>query len=276
MGLLDKLLGKTKKPSRSGKVKRYERKLGYRTGNMQGIGSRKRQEDSFAFVNALDVVKIRDMGLMALLADGMGGLEGGKEASEAACAAVSADFEKIDRDGDIAAQLKESVLSASDSVFTGFEGRSGSTMIACVLYDEKLYFVSVGDSYLYLKRGNSLCRLNRDQNYRWDLYLESVRDGVVWPEDADDDPNAHRLTEFIGKNEVSCVDMLLAPLPLLDGDMLLLCSDGVGGVLSETELMACMDGHSPQEACDMIGAEIKKKNVLHQDNYTALVISCGY
>ena len=185
------------------------RLLSYRAANLQGVGTRKRQEDSFAFVNAMDVTLIRREGLLAIVADGMGGMEDGKLVSQGAVSLLTESFSRMDRGSDLAAQLQSSLLSAGDALFRRFGGNGGTTAAVCLLFDEKLYWASVGDSYLYLKRGEGLYRLNRDQNYRAELYLRAVRDGVLSSAEADADPDGSRLSEFLGKDEIGSVDCCL-------------------------------------------------------------------
>ena len=251
------------------------RLLSYRAANLQGVGTRPRQEDSFAFVNAMDVTAIRQKGLLAVVADGMGGMEDGKLVSQAAVSLISQGFASLDRSAPLGEQLRGLVLAANGELYRRFQGAGGTTLVACLIYDERLWWASVGDSYLYLKRGEGLYRLNRDQNYRASLYLEAVRAGTLSSGEADGDPDGHRLSEFLGKETLGELDCSLRPLPLEDGDRLLLCSDGVGGVLSGDELSACLSG-DPHSACAAMEAGIRAAGRAHQDNYTALVLSCGY
>lgn len=252
------------------------RLLTYRVANLQGQGSRQGQEDSFAFVNAMDVTKIRQEGLLAVVADGMGGMEDGKLVSEAAVAGLTHNFSMLDRDGDIAAQLVECVLRTGKRLYERFQGAGGTTAAVCFFYQEALYWASVGDSCIYLKRGQGLYRLNQEQNRRTSLYLEAVREGRLDPSEADADPDGHRLSQFLGKDEIDEVDVSLRPLELAAGDTLLLCSDGAGGVLSSDELRSCLNESSPALACARMQECILAAGRKHQDNYTALVIMCGY
>ena len=84
---------------------RPRRLLSYQVGNMQNQGGREYQEDSFCFVNATDVTEIKTQGLLALLADGMGGLEDGKAVSETALQLLREEFLAMDRGGNLAEQL---------------------------------------------------------------------------------------------------------------------------------------------------------------------------
>lgn len=252
------------------------RLLTYRVANLQGLGTRARQEDSFAFGNAMDVTEIRRRGMLAVMADGMGGLADGKRVSENAVAGLLAGFNEMDRQGDLAAQLGQCVLDTSDKIYDQFQGAGGTTLVAGIFFQEVLYWVSVGDSFIYLKRGRKLCRLNREQNRRTELYLEAVRAGRLDPSEANADPDGHRLCQFLGKDEVNELDLSLRPLPLQHGDVLLLCSDGVGGVLDENALLECLEAGDPAHACTRIGERIQALGRKSQDNYTALVVACDY
>lgn len=252
------------------------RLLTYRVANLQGLGTRERQEDSFAFANAMDVTEIRRQGMLAVVADGMGGMEDGKHVSEAAVASLVAGFHEMDRQEDLAAQMGWCVQETAAKLYAEFQGAGGTTLAACLFFQEALYWVSVGDSFLYLKRGGSLCRLNQEQNYRTELYREAVRRGCLDPSEANADPDGHRLSQFLGKDEVEEIDLSLRPLLLRSGDVLLLCSDGVGGVLDEAALLDCLAEEDPARVCARIEERIRALGRRSQDNYTALVVMCGY
>lgn len=252
------------------------RKLSYRVANLQGIGARSRQEDSFAFVNVLDVTEIQKNGLLFAVADGMGGMKDGKIASECAIASVRESFANIDRSGDIARQLVESVYEAGERVEALLDGYGGSTLIASVIYQEKLYFASVGDSYFYLYRHGQLYRLNREHNVKTEIFLESIRRGRMDPTEVENSKESAALTQFLGMCGMDDVDGFLQPLKLHNGDILLVCSDGVGGVVSEEVLLEAMHRATPQEICACIEQEILRQRRGNQDNYTALVVQCIY
>lgn len=252
------------------------RLLSYRIANLQGVGARPRQEDSFTFVNAMDVVKMRDEGLLAILADGMGGMQDGKAASEAAIASMRADFQKLDRSGNIPQQLCRMIDHAGDCVLSMLGGAGGSTAVVCLFYEEKLWFACIGDSALFLLRDGELCRLNREHNVRNERYLASIRAGSMDPSFGREDREGHALTQFIGMQGMDEADFLLKPLPLHDGDRILLCSDGVADMVPGPALRACMEASAPQEVCDKIEQAVLAANNPYQDNYTALYVQCGY
>ncbi|MCM1087135.1 MAG: serine/threonine-protein phosphatase [Muribaculaceae bacterium] len=267
---------KRKQPEPVQNQQPLQRFLSYQMANLQGIGTRQSQEDSFAFVNAMDVMEIKNNGLLALLADGMGGMQDGKLVSEAAIKAVTDDFRKMDRKKNMGIQLKESIFRANSALFNTFRGNGGTTIVACIFFQERLYFASVGDSFLYLKRDGGIYRLNREQTCRQDEYLELLREGSLDTTQADEDEDGLRLSQFLGCDELEEVDTLSRPWRIQEGDVLLICSDGVGGVLTEPELLECLGEPTPEQACRRMEQEIKTKKRMHQDNYTALVIACRY
>ncbi len=252
-----------------------KRRLSYRVANLQGVGNRQRQEDSFTFVNAMDVTEIRRKGLLAVVADGMGGMRDGRLASETAIASLKADFQAMDRSRDLGPQLRDGILSASGKVFAALGGDGGSTVVTCVFYEEELYFASVGDSFGFLFREGQLLQLNREHNVRTEDYLEILRSGSVDPERAREDPEGPALTGFLGMENLREVDEFLKPMRLHDGDLILLCSDGVAGVLSEDILKSCLGKRTPEEMCIALEEAVKSENRRYQDNYTALIIQCG-
>ena len=275
MAWLDRILTKPKPSSDPvPEVEPISPLLSYQVANLQQKGARPYQEDSFAFVNALDVTEIRENGLMAIVADGMGGMEAGKQVSEMAVSCMVSAFSQMQRTGDLALQLRNAVIAADDALVQRFKGIGGTTLISCIIYDEKLYFASVGDSYLYLARGGNLYRLNREQNYRHQLYAEAIAAGSIDPTEADQDPDGHRLSAFLGMGGLSDLDYLRQPLPLRDGDILLLCSDGVGGVVTESQIIQNLSNNSAAEMCLNLDESVRRASRVHQDNYTALVIRC--
>ena len=253
-----------------------KRLLSYRMANLQGQGRRDYQEDSFAFANALDVTLMKQHGLLAIVADGMGGMEGGRQSSELAVKTILADFKEMDVTKNLGFQLAESARHASDEVYAVIGGRGGCTLVAGIFYDEMLNFVSVGDSYIFLLRNGELIQLNHEHNKKTELYLCTIRDGVIDPREGREHFEARALTRFIGMNGMDEIDMTQRPLPLLPGDTIMFCSDGVGGVLSEKQIISCLTGKAAGDAAIAIEGLVKERNLSHQDNYTALIIQCDY
>lgn len=249
-------------------------KLRYQAANLQGIGARARQEDSFALLNALDVTLYDRNGLLLCVCDGMGGMKDGKVASETAVAEIRNMFMSLDTAADIPEQLLSGVCRATDSILSKLGGDGGSTVVECVIIHEQLYYVSVGDSYLYLFRGGKLIRINSEHNMCHQRYLENIRDGHLDAMECRNDPEAAVLTSFLGMADELMVDNNASPIPLIKGDVLLVCSDGVGGALSNDELIGALNCDSVHQMCKNIETAITDHADPNQDNYTALILKC--
>ena len=240
--------------------------------NVQGQGERERQEDSFAIANAAGLELQRAQGLLALVAAGMGGMEDGKAASQWTAECFLQLFQE--REGeDVPNWFYRSAHAVSDSVFQRFSGRSGSTLVAVHIQDERLHWLSVGDSGIFLLRGGGVFQLNREHTCLNRLLLQELEREPIDKGRALSDPDAPRLTSFVGIDRLTEVDLSLRPLALQRGDVLLLCSDGISGVLTPPELMEAMS-LSPEEGCALLEQMVLEKGVPGQDNYTGVLISC--
>ena len=251
-----------------------QRLLSYRLANLQGVGTRNHQEDSFVVVNAFDVMKIKEQGLFFAVCDGMGGMADGALASQTAVQSLKASFVSMNRSADLAGQLRESVYRASSDVESKIGGDGGSTLVGGIIYQEKLVYASVGDSFLYLYRGGNLYRMNREQNVCHSNYMEAVKEGSVDPSDYQEQSDAAALTGFLGMIGLEDIDCSVRPFSLMRGDVLLACSDGVGGVLLESDVKAALTQPSEQDICHHIEQRLVDYARANQDNYTAFIVKC--
>ena len=243
-----------------------------RLANVQGQGDRERQEDSFAIANAAGGELQQAQGLLALVADGMGGMEDGKSASQW----VAERFLQLfrEREGEnLPGWFYRSAHAVSEEVFRRFSGHSGSTLVAVHIQGERLHWLSVGDSAIFLARNGGAFQLNREHTCLDRLLLQELEREVIEKERAVSDPDAPRLTSFIGIDRLTEVDLNLRPLTLQRGDVLLLCSDGISGVLTPPELLECMSP-DPEEGAGLLERMVLEKHVLGQDNYTGILIAC--
>lgn len=252
------------------------RLLSYRVANLQGIGTRQGQEDSFSFANASDVNQIREKGLLAVVADGMGGMKDGKLASETTVDSIRATFDTFDYGADLSQQLCNALRVANDRVYGILKGTGGSTAVVCLFYDGYLYYASAGDSFLYLLHRGQLTRVNRLHTVFHEECASLIARGSFDPSGPSENPEKKALSMFVGIDELSDIDCFRIPLKLEGEDVLLLCSDGVGDVLSEQEIRESLSLSSPRTMCVALEQLIFSKARKYQDNYTALVIKCEY
>ena len=247
--------------------------LAIRVANLQGIGEREEQEDSFAVLNATALAELSSQGLFALVADGMGGMEGGRQASEWAADFFVQLFRERDPKRSVPEWFYQSVHVVSDSVYRQFGGRSGTTLVAVHLLEDRLHWLSVGDSAIYLARDGGVFQLNREHTCLNQLYLQELEQPVIDKARAEQDEDARRLTSFVGIDRLAEVDLNLRPLTLKRGDALLLCSDGISEVLTPPELLEAMT-LAPKEGADLLEHMVLEKGVPEQDNYTGILIAC--
>ena len=247
--------------------------LAIRVANLQGIGEREEQEDSFAVLNATALAELSSQGLFALVADGMGGMEGGRQASEWAADFFVQLFRERDPKRSVPEWFYQSVHVVSDSVYRQFGGRSGTTLVAVHLLEDRLHWLSVGDSAIYLARDGGVFQLNREHTCLNQLYLQELEQPVIDKARAEQDEDARRLTSFVGIDRLAEVDLNLRPLTLKRGDALLVCSDGISGVLTPPELLEAMT-LAPKEGAELLEHMVLEKGVPGQDNYTGILIAC--
>ena len=247
--------------------------LAIRVANLQGIGEREEQEDSFAVLNATALAELSSQGIFALVADGMGGMEGGRQASEWAADFFVQLFRERDPKRSVPEWFYQSVHVVSDSVYRQFGGRSGTTLVAGHLLEDRLHWLSVGDSAIYLARDGGVFQLNREHTCLNQLYLQELEQPVIDKARAEQDEDARRLTSFVGIDRLAEVDLNLRPLTLKRGDALLVCSDGISGVLTPPELLEAMT-LAPKEGADLLEHMVLEKGVPEQDNYTGILIAC--
>ena len=274
MGMFEKLFGRQRRVTEDNATVELPIPRGpaLQVGNVQGVGARERQEDSFAVCNASDRSALEREGFFAVVCDGMGGMDSGNEASEAAVEAFLQLFHSLLAEGDIPRQLREGTLAVSDGIFQRFRGRSGTTAVAVRIQGGGLHWISVGDSAIFLKRGECVFQLNREHTCLNDLYLEELRREPIQKERAEGDEDARRLTAFVGIDCLEQVDQSLRPWVLRDGDVILLCSDGISGVLSPAELREAMS-LPPDEGCRLLETMVQEKALPGQDNYTGVMIA---
>ena len=248
-----------------------------RIGKIHAVGRRKNQQDSFAYYDVQNLEQMEQKGVLLLVADGMGGLSHGAEVSALVATEMLRYFDEHELTADIPGQLREMLYHANDKVsdFLGADGlgQSGSTLVAAHIKDHQIYWISVGDSCIYLCRDNQLYRLNELHNYGTQLDKQVAR-GELSPEEAKSKKNRAALTSFIGAGEIALIDQNTEPLTILPGDRFILMSDGIETV-SEDELkqMLCYD---VEEAALKLRYLIESKDKRNQDNFTAIILEDNY
>src|ERR1700689_966337 len=249
-------------------------KPGVEVASLTDVGcQRENNEDSYLYWEPSDDEEFRRKGRLAVIADGMGGHEGGQEASRLAVETVREVYDQASGD-DPKAPLVESLSAAHARIqnyaerHPAFQGM-GTTCTALVLRGRRLYFAHVGDSRLYLVRGARILRLTRDHSYVGRL----VESGIVRAEDAEKHPQRHILTAALGAGRELAVDGADQGLALQEGDDLFLCTDGLWSVISEQELETTVTAHAPLESCAALVKLARQRG--GPDNITLQVLRVG-
>ena len=104
--------------------------------------------------------------------------------------------------------------------------------------------------------------------------LDAIYDGNLDPSAGANAAQKEAVTHFLGLDGLDETDSFRCPLKLVPGDVILLCSDGVGGVLTYPVMEKCLSHGVPADMCAALEAAVRARNLQYQDNYTALVIQC--
>lgn len=246
-----------------------------RPDNAQHIGAREQQEDSFGFSSFDQTEIIHNRGFAAVLADGMGGMTHGREVSQLAVQTFLSYFQDLSKEEDIPNLLRNSLIYANEGVQRfaenqGLQNQVGSTLIAATVKNGNLFWISVGDSRIYLFRQNELIQLTEDHIYAKVLNEEAAM-GKITKEEAENHPQKGALTSFLGLEDLNEIDQNFIPFPLHVGDRVLLCSDGVYGFISEDEILKVLS-EVQDEACETLIMKVLEKKHLFQDNITAVLL----
>ena len=247
-------------------------RCGMAIGKVHGLGARENQEDAFGISETEETV-CQERGIFLILADGMGGLCDGEKASAAAVIAGLNYFEEYELGLRTQEQFFDLVSEANERVRDALgsaAGVGGSTLVAAWIKERKVYWVSVGDSRLYLFREGALIQLNHEHTHGAALD-RMAQEGEITLQEAKNSPNRKALTSYIGMREVEEVDMNEEALELQKGDRLLLMSDGVFGTLTKEEMERSME-YTAEKAAKHIKMQIEKRKKRNQDNYTAVIV----
>jgi PPM family protein phosphatase len=199
------------------------------------------------------------------VADGMGGHRGGEVASQLALQTLAEAF----RDG--AMPLTDQVQAANRAVFdrSGADrsvAGMGTTLTAALVRGELAHLIHVGDSRAYLLRAGTLRQLTEDHT----LVNRMVKAGEITAEEAEVHPHRNVITRSLGTE--ADVDVDEQDVGLLDGDRLLLCSDGLTGMIGEQQIQAILEATAgaPQEAADRLVLAANRAGGV--DNITVVVL----
>ncbi|MBO4265230.1 MAG: Stp1/IreP family PP2C-type Ser/Thr phosphatase [Clostridia bacterium] len=233
---------------------------------------RKANQDNF-------LIKVYPQNVLAcIVCDGMGGNAGGEIASETAIRVFSEGIGKIFTDssrhplksGDIASALAHAVVTANAEVYKkaqsdeGLRGM-GTTLVAAIIVGDTLYTVNVGDSRLYMANKDNIVRLTHDHS----LVQHLIDTGEITEEQAKTYPQKNVITRAVGVSQDIRPDIASISLAGKGGSSLLLCSDGLYGMVKKEDIASCLCKDAETAANELISAA---NDAGGNDNITAIVI----
>lgn len=240
-------------------------------GNGQILGAREAQEDYFASTI------IGDSHLL-VLADGMGGHDSGDVASELVVKAVVDYFHLHWQAGTSKhADFLLDTLQFANQQFALAKGNHntaegmGTTLIILLLSGQRVFWLSVGDSLLFHRRGKTFRRVNRLHTYSDDLQRE-VEAGTMSAAEAAKHPDRQAITSAVMGDEIKRVDCPRDGLAIESGDYFLLASDGLESLSFDETVRITQKSAKPQVLVDRLLDCVERKQDSFQDNCTLVLV----
>lgn len=247
---------------------------GLELANLTDTGRvREINEDYYCYFEPEDDEAFRVKGRLAVVADGMGGHIGGQVASGLAVDTVKSVY------------ASEPAQDPREALVTGFRKAHaaihdyvrehpdlksmGTTCTAAVIRDLQLYYGHIGDSRLYLIHNGAISQVTRDHS----MVNRLLEEGKITQEEAAVHPDRNVLTAALGMQSQPSADFSQTPLDLWPGDIVLICSDGLHGLVSDEEMNAVARTASPRDACRTL-VDMAMDRGGH-DNITIQVLKLG-
>ncbi len=207
-------------------------------------------------------------GFLAVVADGMGGHAAGEVASELAVQVVRRAY--LACSGEPERCLVGAVTEANRTIFENarsderFSGM-GTTCTSLVVENGQGYLAHVGDSRLYLVRGDGVYRMTEDHS----AVMDMVRRGLLTVQEAKEHGDKNVILRALGTHASVEVATWDQPLPLHPGDAVVLCSDGLHDLVDDEEILAAVRGGGPEQACREMVELARSRSA--PDNVTVVV-----
>jgi len=224
---------------------------------------REHNEDNFLVADVTAAVRtneikeplkfpLGDRGVLFLVCDGMGGAAAGEVASRMAVESIvdaMAASEPQERDA-FARSVRHAVEVANERIYVQSrdnqsERGMGTTCTAAALIDQTLIVGQIGDSRCYVLRNGRLAQVTKDQSLAWQL----IEAGAMTAEEAKAFEHANIILQALGVQER--VEVVLSQVELRQGDVIVLCSDGLHGPVSDDEMLELLQRETDlQKAAD--------------------------
>lgn len=241
-------------------------------------GNRQYQQDAVYVSKSKILAANKKTRVLGIVCDGMGGMADGGKASQTAIQMMVQGFAQIEKASsvDIPGFFHQGIQAVDKTIynFPKENGKgSGTTMVAVIAEDNKLYWASVGDSRIYIIRGGSMKQVTRDHNY-WLRLQEMVAAGQMSQEEAMGKRQKEALISFLGIGNVSLMDINTQPFEMQTGDTVMLCSDGITKTLPDEQIKKIItaDIVSLEEKAKTLVRAAVTNNTHSQDNTSVAIL----
>jgi PPM family protein phosphatase len=203
---------------------------------------------NFSFGNATHVGQVRQAnedyfgnfetknGYVFIVCDGMGGHVGGAKASQIAVGIIRDCLQQLDYKTPFEA-LSQSIIAANDAILTYADKNPelngmGTTCVALLVVGSDVYYAHAGDSRIYLFSNKKLMRITKDHSF-----VQNMIDlGGLTEEEAEKHPRKNEITNALGLKNMKPPTVCKTQIQAAKGDMFLLCTDGLTGMVSDGEM----------------------------------------
>ena len=228
---------------------------------------REMNQDYYYISTSLDEIQLY------ILADGMGGYNGGEIASSLAVQTsknyIENNFKDIEKDKESIIQLVGSSIEYANMVVYEKSKENpelqgmGTTLEICLIYNNKAYIGHVGDSRIYRIRKSFIRKLTQDHSYVQKL----VKEGTITKEQAAHHPQKNMLMKALGCNAFVEPDVMVKGF--LKDDILIMCSDGLSNLVSQETIYEMASKNIEQATRDLVNLANDRGGY---DNVTVIVI----
>lgn len=229
-------------------------------------------EDSMISILPEDPQVMAKKGALFVVADGLGGHTYGDIASEMAVNTVR-DAYYADANDDVDASLLQAMQRANAAIYQANQSQNpppekdkimGTTCVAAVLIADTVHVANVGDSRAYIVRGDQVIQISQDHS----MVADQMRAGLLTPDQAREHPQRNMIYRCFG--EKADVEVDLFSEAVQEGDLLVLCTDGLSNLVSDEELQKIVQQFGPQESVYHLVDRANEQG--GPDNITAIVV----
>lgn len=232
---------------------------------------RTENQDRVLLVNPARGQRGSELGVLAIVADGVGGHNSGATASQLAVETFSSYYHGHGLE-DPLVLLTESAERANTALFErartdpGLQGM-GTTLTVVLLREDRAYVAHVGDSRAYRIRAGCIRQISEDHT----VVAELARGGVIAADEVATHPDKNLITRAVGTKFEVAVDTIAEADAVVPGDVFVLCSDGLHDLVSAEEIGAVATGVDPYHACrQLIGLARQRSG---HDNISVCVLA---